>query len=267
MKKFVVGSLLVLSSLHAWADMYKDMPDSWLYYREPKKEEKPVKNPDAPKPPQATMSVLTAKETLRKMGEAWEEMYSQAVLNPTTENIVAEMAAKQRFMAMSEQFANRYQQVLWQTPEFDYTLEHPMRTDGLWAAGTAGYEKLEQDFKGAAGKFGLLYVFRSDCPYCKKFSPILKKFVEQYGFSLITVTLDGQGTDMFPNPSRDLAALRRRGALPQVVPAVYLVDPAQPNAQPLGFGMMNEADLQARVASAAGINMNYGAVSKAGEQP
>lgn len=264
MKKIMMAACLLLA-VHANADMYKSMPDSWLYYHDPKVEEKSDKK--QPATTQPAMSIMTAKETLKKMGEQWEEMYATAVLNPTQENILAEMAAKQRFMQMSEQFADRYQQVLWQTPEFDYTLEHPMRTDGLWAAGTAGFEKLERDFKGAADKFGILYVFRSDCPYCKKFSPILKAFVEHYGFSLITVSLDGQGTDIFPNPSRDLSALRRRGALPEVVPAVYLVDPTQPKAQPLGFGVMNEADLKARVASAAGINMNYGAVSKAGEQP
>ena len=236
-----------------------EKPQSWLYYHDPivvkpKEVEKP--QPVEPQKPQ-----MTAKEVLKKIGEDYEEKFSIAVLNPTRENILAEMAAKKKFMDMSEHFANRYQQVTWTTPEFDYTLENPMRTDTLWANGKDGYDRIQKKFADAATKYGLLYVFRSDCPYCKKFAPILKLFANAHGFSIISVTLDGQGTSDFPNPVKNIELLKRRNALPEVVPALYIVNPKEPQAQALGFGLMNTKDLEERIAEAVGINLKQGTIT------
>ena len=198
MRAFIFCLLAIFSlSVSAYEN-----PKSWIYYEDP-----PLPEPKKPKPEKeekevvvvapTAAQVITAKETLRKIGEYYEEKVAIAVLNPSRENILAEMAAKKKFMDMSENFANRYQQVTWTTPEFDYTLEHPMRTDTLWANGTAGWEKRQAQFSEAAKKYGLLYVFRSDCPYCKKFSPILKDFASSHGFTIISVSLDGKGTQDF----------------------------------------------------------------------
>ena len=262
MRAFIFCLLVVLSFS---ASAY-DTPKSWIYYEDPVKPE-----PKKPKPEKeeketvvvvpTAAQVVTAKETLKKIGEDYEEKFAIAVLEPTRENILAEMAAKKKFMDMSEKFANRYQQVTWTTPEFDYTLEHPMRTDTLWANGSEGWEKRSAQFNEAAKKYGLLYVFRSDCPYCKKFSPILKDFASSHGFTIISVSLDGKGTKDFPNPMRDLNALKRRNALPEVVPALYLVDPTQAEAKTLGFGLMNSSDLEQRIAENTGMNLQQGVVS------
>lgn len=262
MRVFILFFLAFLSlSVSAY-----DTPKSWIYYEDP-----PPPEPKKPKPEKeekevvvvapTAAQVITAKETLRKIGEDYEEKFAIAVLNPSRENILAEMAAKKKFMDMSENFANRYQQVTWTTPEFDYTLEHPMRTDTLWANGKDGYDRIQKKFSDAAKQFGLLYVFRSDCPYCKKFAPVLKLFANAHGFSIISVSLDGQGTADFPNPVTDIRVLKRRNALPEAVPALYLVDPKQPEAQVLGFGLMNAKDMEQRIAEAVGINTQQGTIS------
>ena len=36
------------------------------------------------------------------------------------------------------------------------------------------------------------------CPYCHKFDPVLKQLAGQYGFSVFSYTIDGQGDDAFP---------------------------------------------------------------------
>lgn len=256
--------LLCLLALFGTASFAYDNPKSWLYYEEPPKPEPKKEKPEPEKKEVVIVSPsekATAKEILKKIGEDYEEKFAIAVLNPSRENILAEMAAKKRFMDMSEKFADRYQQVIWQTPEFDYTLEHPMRTDALWANGKDGYDRKQKQFEEAAKKYGLLYVFRSDCPYCKKFSPVLKLFANAHGFTIINVTLDGQGTSDFPNPIRDVSLLKRRNALPEVVPALYLVDPKEPQAQPLGFGIMNSKDLEQRIAEAVGITLQQGTIT------
>ncbi|MCB1660175.1 MAG: conjugal transfer protein TraF, partial [Pseudomonadales bacterium] len=82
-----------------------------------------------------------------------------------------------------------------------------------------------------------------------------------HGFSIISVSLDGQGTQDFPNPVKDLNLLKRRNALPEVVPALYLIDPKEPQAQALGFGIMNSKDLEERIAEAVGINLQQGTIT------
>lgn len=256
--------LFCLSMLVAINVFAYDTPKSWIYYQDPPKPEPKKEKPEPEKKEVVIVSPsekMTAKEILKKIGEDYEEKFAIAVLNPSRENILAEMAAKKKFMDMSEKFANSYQQVIWKTPEFDYTLEHPMRTDTLWANGKDGYDRIQQKFAEAATRYGLLYVFRSDCPYCKKFSPVLKLFANAHGFSIISVSLDGQGTQDFPNPVKDLSLLKRRNALPEVVPALYLIDPKEPQAQALGFGIMNSKDLEERIAEAVGINLQQGTIT------
>lgn len=257
--------MFCLSIFFSMSVLAYDTPKSWIYYQDPPKPE-PKKDKPTPETKEIVIvspaEKVTAKEVLKKIGEDYEEKFAIAVLNPTNENILAEMAAKKKFMDMGQKFADRYEQVIWKTPEYDYTLEHPMRSDGIWANGDGRYEQVQNQFGAAAQKFGLLYVFRSDCPYCKKFSPILKLFANTHGFSIISVSLDGQGSQDFPNPVKDLNLLRKRNALPEVVPALYLVDPRQPEAQALGFGLMNFNDLEIRVADAAGINMQQGTISE-----
>ena len=36
------------------------------------------------------------------------------------------------------------------------------------------------------------------CPYCHKFDPVLKQLSGQYGFSVFSYTIDGQGDEAFP---------------------------------------------------------------------
>ncbi len=41
-------------------------------------------------------------------------------------------------------------------------------------------------------------VHAGHCPYCHKFDPVLKQLAGQYGFSVFSYTIDGQGDDAFP---------------------------------------------------------------------
>lgn len=40
------------------------------------------------------------------------------------------------------------------------------------------------------------------CPYCHKFDPVLKQLSGQYGFSVFSYTIDGQGMKRFPKRCR-----------------------------------------------------------------
>lgn len=246
-------ALLLLPGL-ARADLYDRPPESWVWYQDPA-----VAATKDPSPPPTTASAAdgrSAREVLKAIGEEMEEAEARSVLNPTTDNIRRAIELKKQALALSQTYADRYEQVVWKHPELDYTIEKPMRTDALYAANPLRQEQLYAALRQAASRHALVYVFRSDCPYCKKFAPLLKTFAAQHGFTVLAFTLDGAGSVDFPYPKTDLSQLRAKGMLPKVVPALYLVNPREGSSEAVGFGLMNSLDLENRVALAAGIEVN-----------
>lgn len=243
----------------AAADLYNREPESWVWYKDATTppEETPKQAPATPPAP-TEAGAKSAKEMLRSMGEQMEEAEALAVLNPTSENIRRSLELRKQMLVLTQTYADRYEQVIWKNPDLDYTLERPMRTDGLFAANPIRREKLMASLKGAASSNALVYVFRSDCPYCKKFTPLLKAFAEEHGFTVLTFSLDGIGVPEFPYPKSDLSMLRAKNMLPKVVPAVYVVNPKSGTTETVGFGLMNMVDLENRVALASGIDVYEG---------
>lgn len=268
----VLMALMMFVAFPVSADLYDRQPNSWVWYKDPAVEAPKPKPEEKKVVPGATASpafAMSAKDTLKKLGDEYEEAEAQAVLNPTNENIVREMTLKKQIMVLGETYADRVQQVTWKNPNLDYTLERPMTTDALFTANPVKQEKINEQLASVAKHKAIVYVFRSDCPYCKRFSPILNAFAKEKGFTVLTFSLDGRGNDIFPYPKTDLALLHAKNILPQVVPAVYLIDPRADTTDVIGFGLMNYLDLQNRISLASGIKIYEGitsSVSNAGGQ-
>lgn len=245
------------------ADLYQKQPDGWVWYQD--SSEKPKKAIDKPKQIGSVTVVgeKSPRETLKAMGDEMEEAEAQSILNPTPDNIRHALMLKKQILAMTNVYADRVERTIWQNPELDYTLERPMRQDTIFAAGQVQADKLKVGLAEAGKTSALVYVMRSDCPYCKKFSPLLKDFASIHGMTIIPISLDGHGNSDFPYPKRDLSILRVKGMIPEVVPALYLVNPRKDQVEPVGFGLMNASDLENRVALAAGINIYEGTTSSA----
>jgi thiol-disulfide isomerase/thioredoxin len=45
--------------------------------------------------------------------------------------------------------------------------------------------------KNIAREHGLIFFFRSDCPYCHQYAPTLKLLSEMYGIEVLGVSIDG----------------------------------------------------------------------------
>lgn len=256
----IFSFLLITQVLCAHADLYDQKPSGFVWYDDRMSvSERASGDENVPVARASAASGKTAKETLRFLGEQYEEAESLSILNPTTENVKKAITLKKEILVLTQTYADRYEQVVWRNPELDYTLERPMRTDGIFLSNPLAAKRLSENLQVASKHYALIYVFRSDCPYCRRFSPILKGFSQEHGFAVLPVSLDGKGGEEFPYPKRDLSALKRHGLLPEVVPALYLVNPNKDEVEAVGFGLMNSNDLERRVALAAGINVYEGA--------
>jgi len=153
-------------------------------------------------------------------------------------------------MDKSDTFAQRWQRLVWTVPDLAYGLSgRPTNAMAIAAYDEQQRDRQAQTIKNLASTHGLLFIFRSDCPYCHRLAPILKHFEQEYGMTVFAVSLDGRGLPEYPNPQPDNGIATRLNA--SMVPALYLTAPSRREIQAVGFGVMALTDLVERIAALA----------------
>jgi len=213
--------------------------DGWFWYREP-----PVK-PAQPEKPDTRPPELPAFEQMQARLETLKRI---AVMNPTEQNLATYMHYQRFVMDKSQTFADRWQRLVWTTPALDYALGgRPTNAMAIGVFDDEQRRRNEDRVRALAASHGLIFVFRSDCPYCHRFAPILKRFEETYGMTVVPVSLDGTGLPTYPNPRRNDGLAAR--LQPEAVPALYLAAPSRREIRPVGFGLMALSELVERIAT------------------
>ena len=218
--------------------------EGWFWYRDPPASVKPPKA--APPPPSRPPELVE----FESMQQRLDELKRVAVMNPTDTNLLAYMRYQRFVMNKSEFFAARWQRLVWTVPELDYGLTgRPTNSMAIGAFDEQQRDRQAQVVRNLAATHGLLFIFRSDCPYCHKFAPILKRFEQEFGMMVFPVSLDGRGLPEYPNPQLDNGVATRLNA--SVVPALYLTAPSKRQIRPVGFGVMALTELVERIAALA----------------
>lgn len=218
--------------------------EGWFWYRDPPASVKP---PKAAPPPSSRPAELVEFEAMQ---QRLDELKRVAVMNPTDTNLVAYMRYQRFVMNKSEVFAERWQRLVWTVPELDYGLSgRPTNSMAIGAFDEQQQIRQAQVVRNLASTHGLLFIFRSDCPYCHRFAPILKRFEQEFGMTVFPVSLDGRGLPEYPNPQTDNGIATRLNA--SVVPALYLTAPSKRQIRPVGFGVMALTELLERIAALA----------------
>ena len=216
--------------------------EGWFWYRDPP----PPAAKALPKPAEPQRQAELAD--FEAMQKRLEELKRVAVMNPTDANLLAYMRYQRLVMHKSEVFAERWQRLVWTTPELDYGLTgRPTNSMAISVFDDQTRERQAQRIRALAATHGLLFIFRSDCPYCHRFAPILKRFAQEFGMLVFPVSLDGKGLPEFPNPQPDNGTAARLNA--SVVPALYLTAPSKREIRPVGLGLMALSDLIERIAA------------------
>ncbi|MEK7731433.1 MAG: conjugal transfer protein TraF [Planctomycetota bacterium] len=218
--------------------------EGWFWYRDPPVSVKP---PRASPPPPSRPAELVEFEAMQ---QRLDELKRVAVMNPTDTNLVAYMRYQRFVMNKSELFAERWQRLVWTVPDLDYGLTgRPTNSMAIGAFDEQQQVRQAQVVRSLASTHGLLFIFRSDCPYCHRFAPILKRFEQEFGMTVFPVSLDGRGLPEYPNPQLDNGIATRLNA--SVVPALYLTAPSKRQIRPVGFGVMALTELLERIAALA----------------
>ena len=239
------ASQVCLAGTGYWCDSWR----GWHFYEDPESEPAPRKNDPPPKPsveqPPAKAPELVQLERMRKQ---LEEYRGIAIINPTEANVRRYMQLEAKVYAQASRFSEVAQRVGWSSPEFDPTIQgRPVNARALEVFERGQFEARSRAAFALARDHVLLFFFRSDCPYCHAFAPILESFQAHYGIKVVAFSIDGGGLAEFPDFRRDNGIARTLNVTQ--VPALFIAQPFAGKITALGYGVLSDGDLLERIAA------------------
>jgi conjugal transfer pilus assembly protein TraF len=139
------------------------------------------------------------------------------------------------------------QQVAWKYPELSPSPEEARPTNilAMNTYDTRRAASRAERLQVVSRTHGIYFFFRSDCPYCHAYAPMLRSFARQFGFSVLAISLDGRGIPGFEQfvPDNGAAAALKVTQWP----ATFLVNPGTRDVLSLGAGVMNAEELAERI--------------------
>jgi conjugal transfer pilus assembly protein TraF len=229
-----------------WSDQWR----GWHFYEEPEVDA-PEPRPAKPEPQRAAPPAQEQPQpelaAFQRLQKAMEDRRNIAIMRPTEANVRRYMELEAQVVERASYFADVAQRVAWTTPALDPSLRgRPVNAKALEV-----FEHQQQDARSATvAQLGadhvLLFFYRSDCPYCHAFAPVLRAFEQRHGLQVSAVSLDGGPLPGFPQFRTDNGIAKALQV--SQVPAVFLAQPRSGRIVPIGFGVLSESQLLERIA-------------------
>ncbi len=238
-----------------WSDRWR----GWHFYEEPTTAAPEVAEPSRRSPPPPTQSATPSATTAPRPAELVEFEHLQktledsrhiAIMRPTEANVRRYMELEMQVVSRASYFADVAQRVAWATPSLDPTLHgRPVNATALEVFERQQQAERAATVAGLGRDHALFFFYRSDCPYCHAFAPILQAFEARHGLQVVAISLDGGEMPGFPRarPDNGIATTLQVSQ----VPAVFLARPQTGTITPIGFGVLSESQLLERIAIAA----------------
>jgi conjugal transfer pilus assembly protein TraF len=226
-------------------DIWRDPNRGFLFYA-PDRAPEPRKAP-APKklPPKDIRAITDHEELVQERNRRLKE----AVMRPTEGNMRAYLEANTLMNAKAAMFADMWQRVVWQTPEFDYNTVNPNANFAQVELKAQRRDERQRTMQQLARNYGLVFFYRADCPYCKLQAPVLKILSNTYGMDILPIGLDGGAIEGFSNARADNGISMRisNGRGIDTVPALFLVSRDTYESRFLGAGVLSVEEIVERV--------------------
>src|ERR1700682_3657126 len=235
---------------HVDDSYWRDRERGWFWYDDP-----PPEPDEGPNPKPKAIPTNIAPTTPKKPGELVEfealqkrveDLRNIAIINPSEQNIRNYLDIQNFVIEKASTFADVAQRVIWATPELDPTITgRPVNAKAL--------EVFDREQAGArtntvaqlSQTHALFFFFRSDCPYCHQFAPLLRDFEAKFGLKIVPISVDGGGLPEFRSPRVDNGIARTLDV--RQVPALFLAEPRGGKITPIGYGVLSESELLERI--------------------
>lgn len=234
---FIFSLLLLIAFSGAYASNVYDTETGWNWYEKEKVESTNEK--------ENTRSVtIDPVEEIKALRYSLQKALDEALLSPTKENVIKYVVLQKQMADKAGAFEKTWKEVLLERPDLDFSLVHP--ADNL-ARKVEIEENNRLENKAIAffaQRSGFFFFYKSNCPYCHAFAPILRRFTDQYKLEVIAISLDGGILPDFPNSYKDQGQSRVFNV--KATPALYIVNPYTKEGIPFSFGLLSESDLKRR---------------------
>lgn len=203
--------------------------------------------------PEEYQEPLARQETpheaaIRELEELQKELKGRralAILEPTPENVAAYIDLQNQSMQMASVFSDVWRRVIWQTPELNYELKHPVNNAALdihkKATRAAQLDTLEK----IGREWGIFFFFKADCPYCHMMAQTLGYLSQAHGITIFPVSLDGSTLPQYPNARMDNGLATQLGVME--VPLMVLGNIRDKRLVPLGSGVISSQEMIERI--------------------
>lgn len=236
MAKYLIMVLSLFCSATTFAnDYYSQHETGWYWFDDPAQNQTKNSTVQPTKENDATKSVEDSRKILK-------ESLDKAIIDPTPENVERYIALQNQMSERANKFANTWQQVILNHPELNYSISHPTNNVALQVYHENESKEKDVVLDQFAQHSGLFFFYRSTCPYCQRFAPILKHFAEAHHIVVIPITMDGISLPEFPDSKQDSGQAEKFHVT--VEPSLYAVDPLTQKAYPVAFGLTSETELQ-----------------------
>lgn len=174
-----------------------------------------------------------------------QDSLNLAILDPTEEHLKAYAFHYFQTMAKAQSFTDAYQRMLLNHPVFDYSLDFPISAYAHQVYLKNQKRQTQNRIQAFSKHQGLFFFFSSRCEYCKIFAPIVKAFAEQYGVSILAISMDGQGIAEFPQFVLDQGASHTLKV--QRLPTLLAINPKTNVATVLATGAISQTQLEENI--------------------
>ena len=211
----------------------------------PTPQPQPEAKAEAPKPKASIREMRTFEEVDAEL----KRLRAAAVFDPSERNVLEYLRAQEYVISRSSFFADVARRVTWQNPDVDANSRHSLATYSATSKRERTGEERERTLNELSQNHGLLFFYRSDCPYCHDMAPVLRAFSDSVGMQVLAVSMDGGPMRGFPNARRDNGVSRMvtNGEGIRVVPALYLVSNDTKTVQLIGTGALARDEIAERI--------------------
>ena len=225
----------------------------WRWYNEPK----PVEiAPPPPKPQQPTVTVtqsqspskpLNATQQMQWFHRYMNEVKTQAVLNPTLDNVLAFMRISHFIDGKTTDFGMMWKQALLADPQLSYTVKHPTQSLAKKTQNAQLNARREAAVHALAEQgYGLFFVYKGKDPLNQQLAASVQSFAHQYGINLLGITLDNTPIKAIEHNKDNRGKIKV-----DAQPALLLVNPTTGSIKPLAYGFISQEELLGRFLNVA----------------
>lgn len=244
MNRIIVMLVLFLSMQALHADINQGTAKGFHWYTQ-EEEQKEIKKPE---PPPVTPHNSPYERLMQKRQDTLNKL-AEALLEPSFDSTHEYMKAQMSYAKNNQEFVRYWQQVLLAHPELDSTLNFPTDNSAIAVRNDTQKLLVNKVIHESSKQYGLILFYRGTSSISQKMAMHVASFIREYGFSMISVTTDGQFIEGLPNPkSIPIELIQKQMKIEaKYLPALYFVDLQSNKIAPVSYGFLSLEDLKERI--------------------